>query len=117
MIMWMSVSLTLCLNTLVLQTAMLRWAGASQQDLLESYEFASLPLGLINSWFVIRPGTAPLHVCFILIANSYFYSLLLVPVTKFVRYRLATNRTLRLDLDSHKDLTEHKDQQDDNLDL
>jgi hypothetical protein len=84
---------------MVEDNALARAVGASDQDFGELNEMVSVPLGWINHWFIVRPDSSALKVVVILIANSYFYALLLFPVMKFVYRRLQRNRPIILNLD------------------
>jgi hypothetical protein len=56
----------------------------------------SVPLGLINSAFVVRPDKSFVAVIGIVSANCYFYALGLTLVFKFVHQRLRRNRVTKL---------------------
>lgn len=96
---------------MVQDNALARAVSASDQELGELNEMVSVPLGWINHWFIVRPDTSALKVVVILIANSYFYALILFPVMKFVYYRLQRNRPITLNLEADRRLNEQDDEE------
>jgi hypothetical protein len=67
--------------------------GGTPQDIREINDMFSVPLGWVNSGFVIRPNRSLPAVVGIVFANSFFYSAALLAVLRFVQSRLHQQRT------------------------
>jgi hypothetical protein len=109
-IIWIGMSLALCFGILVQDTFLGRVVGASPAEIAESYDLVSLPLEYINPWFVVRSGTSTPQLIVILIANSYFDSLLLFPVVKFVRHRLRRSNPIQLGISSPSESADREEE-------
>jgi hypothetical protein len=72
--------------------------GASKAELNENWDFFSIPLGWINSAFVIRSDKWLSDVIGIIMANSVFPALVTFAVYMAVRARLNRNRAIRLNI-------------------
>lgn len=107
---WMAASLCLLFCVLIQNTLIARIVGASAEELQEAYDLASIPLGFISSWFVIRPGMGLLHASGVLIVNAYFYALVGFPVLKYVRYRLRESRSIELGIEKPADSPDECDE-------
>jgi hypothetical protein len=107
---WIGMSLCLCFGVLVQDTFLGRLVGASPAEIAESYDLASVPLGYINHWFVVRSDTSTAQLIVILIANSYFDSLVLFPVVKFVRHRLRRGDPIQLGISSSSETADREDE-------
>jgi hypothetical protein len=70
--------------------------GAPRQDVTEVTDMWSVPLGLINPAFVIRPEKGLAEVLGIVTANCYFYALALTAVFKIVHGFLRRSRVTQL---------------------
>ena len=93
---WLGIAFTMYAYGLV----MFGWAavivGASRQEWYEHLDFLSVPLGWVNRNFVIRPERSLLTVCGIILCNSYFYALMLLPIYKIVHAALYRGRVTQL---------------------
>jgi len=74
--------------------------GASKQETAESTDIFSLPLGLVNPRFMIRPDKGLAEVIGILSANSYFWALGLTIVFKVVHGFISRSRVTQLGITS-----------------
>jgi tRNA U34 5-carboxymethylaminomethyl modifying GTPase MnmE/TrmE len=72
------------------------YLNGSHRDVIESMEMWSMPLGLINPAFTIRPEKDLVEVIGIVTANSYFWALGLMLIFKFVHSRMRRNRVTEL---------------------
>lgn len=70
--------------------------GAPRQEAVEANDIFSLPLGLINAKFMIRPDKSLAEVIGILTANSYFWALGLTAVFKVVHGFISRSRVTQL---------------------
>jgi hypothetical protein len=75
--------------------------GASSRDLREIADTWSLPLGWVNSAFILRPNTSFLALFGIVSANSYFYALATAIVLRTVQRILRRGRVQELGLSHH----------------
>jgi hypothetical protein len=62
--------------------------GGSKRDIQEIADFHSVPLGWVNSRFVITPTSGFPVVLGIILANCFFYAVMLTAITRFVQSRL-----------------------------
>ena len=74
--------------------------GAPRQEAMEATGVFSLPLGLINPRFMIRPDKSLAEVIGIITANSYFWSLGLTMVFKVVHGFIRRSRVTQLGISS-----------------
>jgi uncharacterized protein (DUF983 family) len=72
------------------------WLVGSRQDMVESMDLWSIPLGLVNSAFTVRPEKSLAAVIGIVSANCYFWALGLTLVYKFVHSRIRKSRVTEL---------------------
>ena len=68
----------------------------SRQDVIEGMDLWAVPLGFVNSAFVVRPEKDLVEVIGIVSANGYFWALALTLIFKFVHSRLRRNRVTEL---------------------
>ncbi|HLJ88907.1 MAG TPA: hypothetical protein VKZ53_18960 [Candidatus Angelobacter sp.] len=72
--------------------------GSSTRDVREIEDLWSLPLGWINSSFIVRKESGFVAVFGIVAANCYFYALAATLSAKIVHALLRSNRTTELGL-------------------
>lgn len=74
----------------------LAYLVGSRQEVIESTDLWSVPLGFVNPAFVVRPEKDLVGVIGIVSANGYFWALGLTLVFKFVHSRMRSNRVTEL---------------------
>ena len=70
------------------------------QDAVEATDIFSMPLGLVNPRFMIRPDKSLAEVIGIITANSYFWSLGLTILFKVVHGFISRSRVTQLGISS-----------------
>jgi len=70
--------------------------GAPRQDAVQATDIFSLPLGLVNPRFMIRPDKSLAEVLGIITANSYFVALALVAIFTVVHGFIRRSRVTQL---------------------
>jgi hypothetical protein len=68
----------------------------SRQEVIESIDLWSVPLGFVNPAFVVRPEKDLVEVIGIVSANGYFWAMGLTLVFKFVHSRMRNSRVTEL---------------------
>jgi hypothetical protein len=91
---WLAIVVTIMTYGYVL--GWVAYLNGSHRDVIESMEMWSMPLGLINPAFTIRPEKDLVEVIGIVTANSYFWALGLMLIFKFVHSRMRRNRVTEL---------------------
>jgi hypothetical protein len=74
--------------------------GAPTQEAVEATDIFSLPLGLLNPKFMIRPDKSLAEVIGIITANSYFWALGLTMIFKVVHGFIRRSRVTQLGISS-----------------
>jgi hypothetical protein len=83
--------------------------GASQQELREHLEMLSLPLAWISSNFLITPDKSFLHVCGVILGNSFFLGPPVFACYQSVRWVFRRSRPTRLSISDNASTNDEED--------
>ncbi len=78
--------------------------GASMAETQEKLEMLSLPLAWVWPQFLVTPRVSLIDVLGVILANSLFYSILILICWRFVRFVFNRNRVTRIGVTADSDI-------------